>query len=417
MKNITSFYLSRVIGNRVFYGEEVIGKLLDLAVDLSYEKPKVVAALVDEGGGKKVFYDFSFFEIKKVKGQYHLNCMEKKPVEIDTEKTMMLVKHILDKQIVDINGRKVVRVNDVRLAVLSTGTYAVAVDIGLEGLLRRLGLAKPVKRILKNFGGNISSKFILWDYVQPITSAKSDLKISMSYNKLYTLHPSDLADIIEDLDKKTQAMVFASLDDERAADVLEELETRAQKNVLESLPVEKAADVLEKMPFDEAADILDDINRERANEILSEMDTHASREIKELMQYPEHTVGSIMVRDFISFKTTFTVEDTIKELRRLKPDADVIYYLYVIDEEGKLVGVVSLRDLVIAEPDTVLEQIMKKDVIYVRDTDDVNSLIGIISKYSLLAVPVIDLTRKLIGVVIINDIVYELLKRNKRMAG
>jgi len=415
MNNITSFYLSRVIGNRVFYGESVFGKLVDLAVDVNFEKPKVVAALIRENGEER-FYDFSFFEIKKEKGQYRISCAEKKPIYIDVHRTMRLVKHILDKQIVDINGRKVVRVNDVRLAVLSTGTYAVAVDIGIEGLLRRLGLAKPIKKFFKNFGKNITSKFILWDYVQPITSAKSDLKISMSYNKLYTLHPSDLADIIEDLDKKTQAAVFASLDDEKAADVLEELETKAQINVLESLPVEKAADVLEKMPFDEAADILDDINKERADKILNEMDVRASREIKELMQYPEHTVGSIMVRDFISFKTIFTVEDTIKELRRIKPDADVIYYLYVTDEMGKLVGVVSLRDLVIAEPDTLLKDIMKQDVIFVRDTDDVNSLIGIISKYSLLAVPVIDAEKRLIGVVIINDIVYELLKRNRRMA-
>lgn len=415
MKNITSFYLSRVIGNRVSYGEEVFGKLIDLAVDVNFEKPKVVAALIRENGEER-FYDFSFFEIKKEKGQYRIICAERRPVDINVDRTMRLVKHILDKQIVDINGRKVVRVNDVRLAVLSTGTYAVAVDIGVEGLLRRLGLAKPIKKFFKNFGKNITSKFILWDYVQPITSAKSDLKISMSYNKLYTLHPSDLADIIEDLDKKTQAAVFASLDDEKAADVLEELETKAQINVLESLPVEKAADVLEKMPFDEAADILDDINKERADKILNEMDVRASREIKELMQYPEHTVGSIMVRDFISFKTTFTVEDTIKELRRIKPDADVIYYLYVTDEMGKLVGVVSLRDLVIAEPNTPLKDIMKQDVIFVKDTDDVNSLIGIISKYSLLAVPVIDAEKRLIGVVIINDIVYELLKRNRRMA-
>lgn len=133
------------------------------------------------------------------------------------------------------------------------------------------------------------------------------------------------------------------------------------------------------------------------------------------MEYPENTVGSIMTTDFIAFKTHFTVEQTIEELRRLKPEPDEIYYLYVIDNEERLCGVVSLRDLVISEPQTPLYEIMSRNVVYVKDMDNVNSLVEIISKYSLLAVPVVDDDKRLIGVVIINDIVYELLKVRKKL--
>lgn len=415
MPNVTSFYLSRVIGNKVFSEEKkVVGKLLDLIVDASYIRPKVIAAKVKSGGQTQIV-DFSFFIIYKEKGQYIIETRNLKPIDVKKEDTIMLVRHILDKQIVDMNGRKVVRVNDIRLAVLSTGVYVIAVDIGLEGLLRRLGLAKPLKKVLKPLGKNIPSRLILWDDVQPLASPRLDLKLSTTYSKLSTLHPSDLADIIEELDKKTQAYIFSTLDEEKAADVLEELDVEAQRNVLESLPVEKVADVLEKMPADEVADILDEIKEERAEELLNEMEKEASEEVKELMEYPENTVGAIMTTDFIAFKAHFTVEQTIQELRRLKPEPDEIYYLYVVDNEERLCGVVSLRDLVISGPQTPLYEIMNRDVVCVKDTDNVNSLVEIISKYSLLAVPVIDENKKLIGVVIINDIVYELLKMKRKL--
>lgn len=415
MPSVTSFYLSRVIGNKIFSEEKkVVGRLLDLVVDATYIRPKVIAAKVKSDGQIQIV-DFSFFIIYKEKGQYVIETRNLKPIDVKKEDTIMLVRHILDKQIVDMNGRKVVRVNDIRLAVLSTGVYVIAVDIGLEGLLRRLGLAKPLKKVLKPLGKNIPSRLILWDDVQPLASPRLDLKLSTTYSKLATLHPSDLADIIEELDKKTQAYIFSTLDDEKAADVLEELEVEAQRNVLESLPVEKAADVLEKMPADEVADILDEIKEERAEELLNSMEKEASEEVKELMEYPENSVGAIMTTDFISFKTHFTVEQTIEELRRLKPEPDEIYYLYVVDNDERLCGVVSLRDLVISEPQTPLYEIMNRDVVCVKDTDNVNSLVEIISKYSLLAVPVVDESKKLIGVVIINDVVYELLKMKRKL--
>jgi Mg/Co/Ni transporter MgtE len=241
-----------------------------------------------------------------------------------------------------------------------------------------------------------------------------DIKLSTPYSKLLTLHPSDLADIIEDLDKKSQAAIFASLDEEKAADVLEELEIEAQINVLNSLTVEKAADVLEKMPADEAADILDDIKEETAEEILKEMDKEVSEEVKELMEYPEGTVGSLMATDLFHFNKDLRIAETIDELRRIQPQEETIYYLYVTDKKQKLCGVVSLWKLIISAPDKTLEEIMDRNIIYVKDTDDINDMINIISKYNLLSIPVVDEEGLLTGNVIVNDVVYELLKPKRR---
>ena len=211
---------------------------------------------------------------------------------------MLLVESILDKQIVDMNGRKLVRVNDVRLATLPTGTFAVAVDIGIEGLLRRIGIAFPIKKFLLFFKVNIPAKFILWDDVQAIDHSSLNIRLSKSYAKLQTLHPSDMADILEDLGKKSSMSVFFSLDEEKAADVLEELEMHAQIHILENLPVNKAADVLEKMPADEVADILDKLEDERAEMLLKEMDTETSQEVRELLEYEDNLVGSLMTTDY-----------------------------------------------------------------------------------------------------------------------
>lgn len=415
MAMVTGFYLSRILGNKVLSGEgKVIGRLQDLIISVTDIRPRVIAAKI-RSKNKSELLDFSFFSVGKDRGQYMLVCQKKvslsNPLQ---ENTMSLVKTILDKQIVDINGKKVVRVNDVRLAFLSGNLFCIAVDVGLEGLLRRIGLAKPVKSFLKLLGMSLPSKLILWDEVGPITSCHSNIKLSTTYSKLLTLHHSDLADIIEDLDKKTQATFFDSLDEEKAADVLEEMETEAQINVLRRISVQKAADVLEKMPADEVADILDDLREEKAEELLREMDKAASAEVRELMDYPATTVGSIMSTDFIAFKTNFTVEQTICELRRLKPEPDTAYYLYIIDEKGTLKGVVSLRDLIISDPDTYLSEIMTKDIIYIKDMDNFHTLIETVSKYNLLAIPVVDSSRVLVGTVIINDIVYELLKNRRK---
>lgn len=414
MLAVSTFYLSRVLGTKVISNDQkVIGRLLDLIVDLNDIKPKVVAAKLKIDGQIRVI-DYSLISVFKDKGQYILQCNQLKDIEVSKENTMFLKKHVLDKQIVDMDGRKVVRVNDLRLAILKTGTFTMAVDVGIDGLLRRIGIAKPIKNILKPFGMRVPSQMILWDEVASVDYIHEGIKLSKEHDKLLTLHPSDLADIIEDYDRNTQVAIFNSLDEEKAADVLEELETDAQLNVLGSLSVEKAADVLEKMPADEVADILDEMEEEDAEKLLNEMEEEVSVEVRELMEYPDNTVGSLMTTDYISLNESLTVNDTLTELRRLKPEPDTVYYLYIVDDNEKLVAVVSLRDIVISDLDVKLNVIMHRDPIYIYDYEKIEKLNEIISKYNLLSIPVVDKNMQLVGMVIINDVM-DLIIRKRRM--
>ena len=414
MNSVSTFYLSRVLGNTVFSDSNVkIGKIRDFIMDVNAVRPRVIAVRVKAGREYKLL-DFSSFTIDKSGGQYIIKCSA--PVEIGEmpENSMLLAKHVMDRQLVDIDGRKVVRVNDVRLAELTGGLYVVAVDVGVEGLLRRLGIAKPLKVIMRPFGLSLPGKLILWDEVAAVEFSHSGIKLSKEYSKLMTMHPSDLADIMEDLDRNVQLAIFASLDEERAADVLEELETDAQINIIQSLSTEKAADVLELMPSDEVADLLDEMKDEKAEELLNEMESVTSDEIRELMEYPDNEVGSIMATEYISFNENLTVGDALSELRRLKPESDTIYYLYVLDNSERLVATVSLRDIVISDPGVRLKHIMNSKVIYIHDTDNINLLADIISKYSLLAIPVVDEESVMLGMVVIDDVVSTLLKSRRR---
>lgn len=418
MTNVSTFYFSRVIGRKTVndFGKK-IGVIKDLIIefDSAYIRPKVIAVKLKTKDGVKII-DFSKFKVDKIEGQYVFNCNELVEKDISNLETLLIGKNIQDRQLVDMDGRKLVRVNDIRMAILASETYMVAVDVGLQGLLRRLGVAKFFMAILKAFKTSIPSHLILWEDVETVDLGHAGIRLSKDNSNLSKLHPSDLADIIEELDRNTQIAIFSSLDQERAADVLEELEPDVQKAMIENMTISNAADLLEKMPADEAADLLDELSDDQAEALLAEMEDEASTEVRELMEYHDNEVGSIMTTDYIHFDENITVGEIIKELREQKPDPDTIYYIYVVNAQEKLLATVSLRDIIVSEPSTKLSEIMSEDVIFVQDTDKIDSINEIISKYSLLAVPVVDEDEILTGVVVINDVVFNLLKaRRKRL--
>ena len=382
---LSNFYFSRLLGKKVFTASgEPFGTLRDLCVDVSFVRPKVVCAVVRAHGAERCI-DFETISIAKKNGQYSFHCGEIADFDMPTNNIMSLRRNILDRQLVDIDGRKLVRVNDLKLAILSSGVYVIAVDVGVEGLLRRLGIAKPLNKLLKPFKTSLPGQLILWDEVATVDYGNAGIQLSKKYSKLSSLHPSDIADIIEELDLNSRIDILTSLDESQAADVFEEIETDVQISVLQNLPAEKAADMLELMPVDEVADILDELEKEKAEELLGVMDKETSDEVREIMRYPENTTGSFMSTDFISFGADVTVEEAISELRQLKPEADVIYYLYVLDGEGRLSATVSLRDIIVSMPEVRLRDIMEDDLIFVYDDEKINSVADIISKYNLLA--------------------------------
>ncbi len=420
MTSLTTFYLSGITGKEVFGTDgDVIGVIRDLMVNAvpsgqSNPNQQMITGIRLKIGRETKLYSFATFRVVKVRENINVTCYDL--IELSADEIaggLLLVENIQDKQIVDLNGRKLVRVNDVRLATLPTGTFAVAVDIGIAGLLRRIGILVPMQRVLSLFRMKIPSKYILWDDVQAIDFSNLNIKLSKSYAKLHTLHPSDIADILEDLGKKSSTSVFSALDEEKAADVLEEMETDTQVHIIESLPVTKAADVLEKMPADEAADILDEIEDEKAEQLLKEMDSEVSQEVRELLEYPDNLAGGLMTTDVLSFRSELTVEDVIRELRIRKPEPSELYSLFVTEEDDRLVGAFSLYDLIIADPDTVLNKIMKSEPIFLYDDQRIDDIAETISKYNLLAVPVVDRENLLQGMVVVDDVLEDLMSKRR----
>ncbi len=419
MTSITTFYLSRIIGQKVFdTNGNYIGTVRDLLVDPDPSNyttgHPVVNGIKIRKNKHNEFYSFQNFRVEKVDGNISVICDEL--VALSAEQinhNLYLAEAVLDNQIVDLNGRKLVRVNDVRLVTVTGGTFAVAVDIGIEGLLRRIGIVKPVKFMFSLFGGTIPSKFILWEDVETIDFSNLNIKLSKSYTKLQTLHPSDLADIIEDLGRKASAEVFSALDEEKAADVMEELDTEMQVHILESLSIEKAADVLDLMPADEVADILDALEDEKAELLLNEMEKDTSQDVRDLLVYPDHTVGSIMSSEVMSFNQQTTIEEVLAELRKVKPEFETLYNLFVTDENEILLATFSIRDVVISPPDVQIKQIMKPSPVHLRDYQKINEVAEIVSKYNLLAIPVVDKKNVLKGMVVIDDVIEDLIKKRR----
>jgi magnesium transporter len=421
MTSLVPFFLSKIIGVTVYDQQgNPVGIVKDLLIESepapaqdSIRRPSVLGISL-KIKNQTACYLFEHFDVSKIKGKLYVVCrkLEELPEKI-RQASIPLGELVLDKQIVDLEGRKVVRVNDVRLATINDGTFAIAVDVGAEGLLRRIGIAKPLKAFFSILHIPIPSKFILWDDMEAIDYSNLSIKLSSTYSKLNTLHPSDLADIIEDLDYRSRQTVFAALDEERAADVLEEMEPREQIRLIEGIPVEKVADVLEKMPADEAADIIDELEEEKAEMLLDEMEKESSQEVRELLEYEDHEVGSIMTTDFVTFKEEMTLDAVLEELKILKPEADALYNYFVTNEKDELIGTFSFRDLIVSEPTASVHEVMNDDPVFLYDTDKMDDIAELVSKYNLLGVPVVNEEKQLEGMVVIHDVIEDLVNKRR----
>jgi len=229
-------------------------------------------------------------------------------------------------------------------------------------------------------------------------------------NKLTTLHVADIADIIEDLDKESQIALFHSLGDERAAKVLEEMEEDDQVDLLKTLPDERASDLLEIMPSDEAADILENIEDIRAEKLLEQMEAENSTEIRELMEYEDSTIGSVMTKDFLAFRPEETVGDAILSIRENPPEEEISHYIYLVDEKKHLIGVVSLLDIASSDHEIFLKDLKMKHSYIVKDEERIDKVMELMQKYNLQAMPVTDEKDELVGVTFLSDLIHEYIK-------
>jgi magnesium transporter len=396
-------FLSQLIGKRVLdrHGEP-FGKVRDLIVALGERYPPVTGLVVRVARGREIFLPWSAVDTIDTSGarlrtaSINITSFQQRPNEI------RLWRDLQDKQIVDVEGRKIVRVNDIQLAPVEGRLRLVAVDVGLAGILRRLGLSgfgERLARALKLEAEN----YIDWGAVDPVESSVSSLKLRVPHQALSTLHPADVAHIVEQLAPRDRTGILASLDDERAADVIEELEAADQVDVLEGLPPEKAADILEEMGPDEAADLMADLSVERQAELLGLMEPEEAADVRELLSYAEETAGGLMTTDFITVSPDETAQQVIERLRELAPSADQVYYLYVTDETGRLVGTLTLRGLIVADPSTPVRELTRPDPISVEVGVDAEEVAAAIARYNLLALPVVDAEGRMQGIVTVDD--------------
>lgn len=396
-------FLSQLIGKQVLdrLGEP-FGRVRDLIVALGERYPPVTGLVVRVAGGREIFLPWSAVDSIDTSGarlrtaSINITSFQQRPNEI------RLWRDLQDKQIVDVEGRKIVRVNDIQMAPVEGRLRLVAVDVGVAGILRRLGLSGVGERLARSLGLEVEN-YIEWEAVDPVESSVSSLKLRVPHQALSTLHPADVAHIVEQLAPRDRAGILASLDDERAADVIEELEAADQVDVLEGLAPEKAADILEEMGPDEAADLMADLSPERQAELLGLMEPDEAADVRALLSYEEETAGGLMTTDFITVSPNETAQEVIDRLRELAPSADQVYYLYVTDEGGRLLGTLTLRGLIVANPSTPVSAFTRPEPISVEVGVDAEEVAAAIARYNLLALPVVDADGRMQGIVTVDD--------------
>ena len=398
------FFFSQLQGIPVYDRDrQRVGELRDLAIRWEGETPKVTAIKYAKGIQQLIPVD-QIEEVKltgvKLKGTLEVERLV--PMQPDE---IYMGKWLMDKQIIDTKGAKVVRVNDIKLFWLKSGErkylLPVAVDIGLRGLARRLGIEFIFKKR--------ENHFVWWQSIQHLEEKTANLQLVSEKSQLDKLHPADLADILEDLDYKKRTDFIEDLDVETVAEAVAEMEADTQMEILEHLDSRQAAEILHEMPPDEAADLLGELTEEKSDELLKLMEPEEAQEVRELMGHAEGTAGALMTTEYIALPPELTVAEAFPRLRKLAAEAETIYYLYILGEDETLLGVVSLRDLLVAEPETRLQDLMQTRIISVLPEDSNEQVTELIDKYALLALPVVEEGGKLAGIITVDDVLEMLI--------
>ncbi|MCX6566089.1 MAG: CBS domain-containing protein [Candidatus Aminicenantes bacterium] len=404
-------FISEILNRAVLAASGgTIGKLHDLKVRLDEPFPPIVGLAVRKRRGKKIFeIEWSAVERMDTATIRLADGAEAalRPLETAADE-IWLRDELLDKQVVDTSGAKIERVNDIHLLSVNRDLRVVHVDFGWRGLLRRLGWLRVVDKVnLWLFDYRSEEKIISWKYVQPLLSDpdKKNLKLNVAARGLRTLHPSDLADILEELDRTNRSSLFRSLDLQTAAQTLEEVEDpKLQISLIESAPVERASDILEEMAPDEATDLLAELPEEQKDRLVRTMEKPSADTLTALLKFKEGTAGSIMTKDFFAVSDDTTIGQAIEEFRETTYPLESVAYIYVTSGEGRLRGVATLRHLIIGDLGAPIGKFMNERLVTVGPQDDVEDVAAIFKKYKFLAVPVVNEDGMIEGLITLKDI-------------
>jgi CBS domain-containing protein len=396
------FYLSKLLGSPVRDVEnKSAGTLHDLVVSTRQAYPRVTAVGVRRRG--KTLYApwdaVSSFEesglLLRIPGA-ELAERELEAGELHLSATF------LDKQLVDTEGRKVIRVNDIQLLRNGPFVHVAAVDVSSNAILRRVGLAKVGDRLSKT-RQNPKPHLIDWKDVDIEQTDDAAVRLAVPQTKLELLHPADIAELVHELSPEERAAVFDALEDDLAADTFEEMHPSYQASLLLDLPDEKASEILNEMSPDDAADLLADLPDDRRQHFIAMMEKDDAEDMRELLSYPEHSAGGIMTTDYAWARLDDTAVEATERLREQEPEAETVYYIYVVDRSERLRGVFSLRDLLMTPPEKKVRDFMTGNPVSVRTDASEEEITEVIAKYNLLALPVVDEEGELHGIITIDD--------------
>ncbi len=400
-------YLSQMLGKPVVDATgEKIGTISDLAISTGEVFPRITS-LAFQGPGKVPFmiswrkYVDQFDEdgITLSVSAVGVRFSYLQPTEV------LLARDLLNRQIVDTQGMKVVRVNDLKLSQSGTQLRLLGAEVGMRGILRGLHpvIERAVVAIAKLFHKRLDEQIIAWNYMDLLDRDLSKVQLSVTHRRLDELHPADVADILEQLDPQQRASVFEHLDDAQATEAISEMEDDVQAEFIDDLDDARAARLIGNMDPDDAAEIVRDLPYEKAETLLRLMGVEDAAEIRELLGYKDGTAGGMMTTQFVAVPQDTTVRETIEVLRGLDEDHPTVHYVYVTDDYEKLIGVLSLRTLVLNDDDTVLGDIMYDEIISVTPDETEDDVVEDIFKYDLPAMPVVDEHGALLGIVTTED--------------
>jgi magnesium transporter len=398
-------YLSTVLNRPLTDSSgRLLGKLWDLTITPGEEFPQVSQVLVRrQGETYAISWDqvvlFNPAVISATSTPDQLVSYRESAGEIQVR------RDILDKQIVDVNGAKVVRVNDLKLGLHKNALCLMSVDVGFRGLLRRMGY----ERLWELIQRDISEREISWEFVGHLEANAARLTLTMAREQISEMHPADLAHIISRVPRQNIRTVLNSLDDETAGEAIHELEPELRSRVISELDSERASDILEEMSPDEAADVLGDLTTEKAEELLGLMDAEDAEDIQELLEHEEDCAGGMMDNYFVSLTTELDVAGALAQVKLQAAEVDSIYYAYVLDREERPLGVISLKELLIQDGALAVTEVMTENLKCVSIDSAPKEILEVIAKYNLIAVPVLDEDKKMVGIVTVDDILERFL--------
>lgn len=397
-------FLSEILGHTI---TDIDGRYIGKLEDLIAREPAdaihpIVDAVVIKDRNKTIIVPYVLV-MALFAPSIPLKCrIEEITVYDPAENDIFLSRDVLDKQIIDTDGARVVRVNDLELVRVNGTLYVGNVDIGLMGIFRRLGVANVTRRVSSLLHLPDSQTFISWDDVE-LLRHDPFMRLRVPVEKISELHPADVAEIISDMNKLESGELLEALNMEQLADTLEEVETEFQADLIENMSDEKVADILEEMEPDEAADLLAELPEQRSRDLLELMNKEDSDDVRKLLSYPVDSAGGIMTTEYACVPADITAQEAINYLRQNASDAETLFYVYVTDAEDHLVGVFSLKGLIFADPNARVQDFMEDRVKSVNITDEQDEVAQVVTKYDLLAIPVIDDQNVMHGIVTADD--------------